>query len=75
VHLGDVKLVDGNWQIAGNIGYALIITGSGTTVEEARKQTYSRTENILLQNMFYRTDIGLGWGEDSDKLQTWGYLY
>ena len=29
----------------------------------------------LLQNMFYRTDIGLGWYEDSDKLQTWGYLY
>ena len=43
--------------------------------EDARKQTYSRLENILLQNMFCRTDIGLGWYEDSDKLQTWGYLY
>jgi len=75
VHLGDVKLVDGSWQIAGNTGYALVITGSGTTVEDARKQTYIRIENILLQNMFYRTDIGLGWSEDSDKLQTWGYLY
>jgi len=75
LHLGDVKIVDGSWQIAGNTGYALVITGSGTTVDEARKQAYSRTENILLQNMFYRTDIGLGWGEDSDKLQTWGYLY
>jgi phosphoribosylamine--glycine ligase len=75
VHLGDVKKVDGNWQIAGNTGYAIIITGSGTTVEDARRQTYARVENILLQNMFYRTDIGLGWSEDSDKLQTWGYLY
>jgi len=75
IHLGDVKLVDGNWQIAGDTGYALVVTGSGITVEDARKQVYARLENILLQNMFYRTDIGLGWNDDSDKLQTWGYLY
>jgi len=75
IHLGDVKLIEGNWQIAGHLGYDLIITGSGVTVEDARKQVYGRIENILLQNMFYRTDIGLGWYEDSDKLQTWGYLY
>jgi len=75
VHLGDVKLVDENWRIAGNTGYAIVVTGSGTTVEDARKQAYSRIDNIILQNMFYRTDIGLGWHEDSDKLQTWGYLY
>lgn len=75
VHLGDVKLVDNSFQIAGDTGYALVVTGSGTTVADARKQVYARLENILLQNMFYRTDIGLGWYEDSDKLQTWGYLY
>jgi phosphoribosylamine--glycine ligase len=75
VHLGDVKRVDDNWQIAGESGYALVVTGSGVTVADARKQVYSRIDNILLQNMFYRTDIGLGWAEDSDKLQTWGYLY
>ena len=75
IHLGDIKIVDENWRIAGNTGYALVVTGSGATVEDARKQVYSRIENIILQNMFYRTDIGLGWGEDSDKLQTWGYLY
>ncbi len=75
IHLGDVKFADGDWRIAGNTGYALVVTGSGTTVEDARKQVYGRIENIMLQNMFYRTDIGLGWYEDSDKLQTWGYLY
>jgi len=75
VHLGDVKIIDGAWRIAGESGYALVVTGSGTTVEDSRKQVYGRIENILLQNMFYRTDIGLGWSEDSDKLQTWGYLY
>jgi len=59
VHLGDVKLINGNWTVAGESGYTLVVTGSGTTVEDARKQAYIRIENILLQNMFYRTDIGL----------------
>jgi len=75
IRFGDLKLADGSWKIAGCSGYVMVVTGSGTTVEEARKQTYGRVENILLQNMFYRTDIGLGWWEDSDRLQTWGYLY
>lgn len=75
IHLGDVKIVEGNWRIAGVSGYALVVTGSGPTVKDARRQVYNRIDNILLQNMFYRTDIGLNWYEDSDKLQTWGYLY
>jgi len=75
VHLGDVKLINGVWSIAGETGYALVITGSGLTVDDARKQVYSRLKNIMLQNMYYRTDIGLKWYQDSDRLQTWGYLY
>jgi len=75
IHLGDVKLVDGDWRLAGESGYALVVTGSGITVHEARHQMYSRIQNIMLQNMFYRTDIGLKWNQDSDKLQMWGYLY
>ena len=75
VHLGEVKFVDGDWRIAGRTGYALVITGSGITVQDAQNQTYARINNIMLQNMYYRTDIGLKWHEDSDKLQTWGYLY
>ncbi|MDO8558233.1 MAG: phosphoribosylamine--glycine ligase [bacterium] len=75
IHLGDVKLVDGDWRVAGELGYALVVTGSGLTVEEARKQLYGRISNIMLQNMFYRTDIGAKWAEDSDKLHMWGYLY
>lgn len=75
VHLGDVKLVNDVWVVAGDSGYVLVITGSGITVEEARIQAYSRVKNIILQNMYYRTDIGLKWLRDSDRLQTWGYLY
>lgn len=74
VHLGDVKMVDGVWRTAGNCSYHLIVTGSGTTMDEARKQAYARVENVMLINMIYRTDIGASWAEDSDKLRTWGYL-
>ena len=75
VHLGDVKLVEGDFRLAGDSGYALVITGSGSTVEEARKQVYNRVRNVMLQNLFYRVDIGVRWYADSDRLQTWGYLY
>ena len=75
VHLGDVKIIDGVWSVAGNTGYVMVITGSGSTVDEARKEVYSRLKNINLQNMYYRTDIGLKWFTESDKLQTWGYLH
>jgi phosphoribosylamine---glycine ligase len=75
IHLGDVKFVDGDIVLAGVTGYALVITGSGSTMEAARKQAYNRVANITLPNMFYRTDIGLRWSRDSDKLHTWGYLY
>ena len=75
VHLGEVKFVDGDWRLAGYSGYALVVTGAGQTVEEARKQVYQRVKNIMIPNMFYRTDIGVRWLTDSDKLHTWGFLY
>ena len=75
VHIEDIKLEEGVWRIAGESGCLLVITASGSTVAEARTQVYSRVKNIMAQNMFYRTDIGHKWPSDSDKLQTWGYLY
>lgn len=75
IHIEDVKLEDGVWRIAGKSGVLMVVTGSGATVSEARQQAYNRIKNIMVQDMFYRTDIGLKWATDSDKLQTWGYLY
>lgn len=74
IRMGDIKVIDGIWRTAGNSSYHLVVTGSGSTMEEARKQAYLRVDNIMLLNMFYRTDIGATWGEDSDKLHTWGYM-
>jgi phosphoribosylamine--glycine ligase len=74
LHPCDLKLVDGDWRLAGNSGYALVITGSGPTMQDARREAYNRVKNIMIPNMFYRTDIGERWQRDGDLLQTWGYL-
>ena len=74
VHISDVKKVDGVWRTAGESGYHLIVTGSGVTMDDARKQAYARIDNIMLVNMIYRTDIGATWTNDSDRLRSWGYL-
>ena len=74
LHPCDLKIVDGDWRLAGNSGYAMVITGSGPTMLDARRETYNRVKNIMIPNMFYRTDIGERWQRDGDLLQTWGYL-
>ena len=74
VHLHFVKRVDDTWVVAGNVGSVMTMVGHGTTMKEAQKQVYHRIQNVLIPNLFYRTDIGDRWYEDSDRLHTWGYL-
>ncbi|MBD3272027.1 MAG: hypothetical protein GF384_05765 [Elusimicrobia bacterium] len=74
IHHADIKIVDEDWRLAGCSGYAVIVSGSGVTMNDARQEVYKRINNIIIPNMFYRTDIGERWQKDSDLLQTWGYL-
>jgi len=74
IHIEDVKIQDGVWRIAGESGVLMVVTGSGTTVDETRRHAYARVRNIIVPNMFYRHDIGMRWHDDADKLLTWGYL-
>ncbi|HEX9677180.1 phosphoribosylglycinamide synthetase C domain-containing protein [Nitrososphaera sp.] len=74
VHLGEVKREGNDWHIAGRSGYSLVVTGSGDTTEEARAVAYKRVANIMIPNMFYRTDIGSRWVRDSDLLLSFGYM-
>ena len=74
VHIEDVKLVNGQWLVAGTAGVALVVVGLGSTMRLAQAQAYARIKNITIPNMYYRTDIGDRWIEDSDKLHNWGYL-
>jgi phosphoribosylamine-glycine ligase len=73
IHIGEVKLEEGDWHIAGNSGYALIVTGSGATVSDAIEKAYTNVRNVMIPNMFYRTDIAERWTHDSDMLLSWGY--
>jgi len=74
VHIEDVREVNGEWLITGHTGVVLIVTGMGPSVKQAQAQAYQRVRNVLIPNMYYRTDIGDRWFEDHDKLHTWGYL-
>ena len=74
VHIGEVKLVEGDWRVAGRSGYALVITGSGPSMQDAINATYQAVRNVMIPNMFYRDDIGQRWFRDVDLLLSWGYL-
>jgi phosphoribosylamine---glycine ligase len=74
IHIEDVKQINGQWLIAGTSGVILIVIGTGQTMKQAQAQVYSRIKNVLIPNMYYRTDIGDRWEEDSDRLHNWGYL-
>ena len=74
IHIGEVKLEEGDWHIAGNSGYALVVTGSGATMADAIDKAYQNVKNVMIPNMFYRTDIGQRWYRDSDMLLSWGYI-
>ena len=74
IHHADIRLIEGDWRLAGTTGYALIVTGSGPTMNDASREAYARIKNIIIPNMFFRTDIGDRWHKDGDLLLTWGYL-
>ncbi|MDG7010771.1 MAG: hypothetical protein JRN57_01500 [Nitrososphaerota archaeon] len=74
IHIGEVKQEDGDWHIAGNSGYALVVTGSGATMSDAIERAYQNVKNVMIPNMFYRSDIGQRWTHDSDMLISWGYI-
>jgi len=74
VHIEDVKIVNGEWIVTGTSGVVLIVCGTGLTMKQAQHQAYNRIKNIMIPNMYYRTDIGDRWYDDSDKLHNWGYL-
>lgn len=74
VHIMDVKKVNEEWVVTGTSGLVLIVCGTGQTVKQAQHQVASRLKTINVPHMYYRTDIGDRWFEDSDRLHNWGYL-
>jgi phosphoribosylamine--glycine ligase len=74
VHIEEVKLVNGQWVVAGPAGVVLVVVGLGSTMRQAKAQAYGRLKNIVIPNMYYRDDVGDRWQDDGDRLQAWGYL-
>ena len=74
IHPQHLKNINGEWLITGDTGIALLVSGTGTTMKEAQRLMYNRINNVIINNSYYRTDIGDRWSEDSDKLWAWGYL-
>lgn len=75
VHIHDVRQRRGVWSVTGVRGVALCVVGHASTMVDAKEQAYRRIENILIPNMYYRSDISDRWQEDGDRLQSWGYLH
>ncbi len=74
VHPMHVKNINEEWLITGDTGIALVISGTGLTMRDAQRNMYNRVQQIIVNNSYYRTDIGDRWHEDSDKLWSWGLL-
>tara|TARA_R110000868_G_scaffold193350_1_gene438185 strand:+ start:16272 stop:17582 length:1311 start_codon:yes stop_codon:yes gene_type:complete len=74
VHPMHLKKINDEWLITGNTGIALLVTGTGITMKDAQKMMQNRISNIIINNVYYRTDIGDRWSDDFDRLWSWGLL-
>lgn len=74
LHPMHVKKVNGEWLITGDTGLAVLVSGTGITMKDAQRMMYNRIQNVIVNNSYYRTDIGDRWFEDSDKLWSWELL-
>jgi len=80
VRLAEVKWDPerGRFLTANEAGYTLIVTGTGESLEDAKRRAYSilgeKTSGVYLPNMMYRTDIGDRFLVEEGQLREWGYL-
>ena len=74
LHFGEVTLEDGQLVTAGMIGYIMVVTGVGDTVENARHAAYERVGKIAIPKMRYRNDIGSRFDKDCSLLRELGWL-
>ena len=58
LHFGEMKREGGQLRTAGQIGYAMVVTGRGASIEQAQADAYARVEKVTIANVRYRNDIG-----------------
>jgi phosphoribosylamine--glycine ligase len=74
LHPMHLKMIKNEWLITGDTGLAVLVSGTGLTMRDAQRMMNNRIQNIIINNGYYRTDIGDRWFEDSDKLMSWGLI-
>jgi len=75
LHYGEVRMRDGQLETAGMTGYVAVVTGTGDTIDDARKNAYRVAKKIVIPNSRYRDDIGEKLvREDFESLRTLGWI-
>ena len=74
IRIENAKEVNAQWLIEGTSGFVLVVIGTGQTMMQAQAQVYSRIKNIMIANLYHRTDIGCRQAEDFDTLYNEGNL-
>jgi phosphoribosylamine--glycine ligase len=75
IHYGEVAFRNEQLVTSGTIGYIMVVTGLGDSVEQARRDVYGRVEKIVIPNCRYRNDIGVRFIEkDYATMQRLGWV-
>ncbi len=74
-HLAEVARSGADLICAGQIGYAMVVTGCGPDARSAQQAAYARVNRVVIPQMRYRNDIGDSFIQgDEERLRAWGVL-
>jgi phosphoribosylamine--glycine ligase len=75
LHFGEVAMLDGRLVTSGIVGFTMVVTGVGETVQHARERAYGVVRKVYVPNLRYRSDIGLALASGGEaQLRSLGYL-
>ncbi|WP_345166910.1 phosphoribosylglycinamide synthetase C domain-containing protein [Sphingomonas daechungensis] len=75
LHLGEAGIDKEQLVTSGLYGWTAVVTGTGSTVDQAQRAAYDRVRKVVTPNMRYRQDIGnklARW--QLQQLADWGWM-